>query len=235
MLLFFLTACPAPDAQDVQARPEDTAWAEPADPTARAALQLTFPVAEPDRIVELLYIGVDHDPAVFSGPSAQCTSYLGRNFPWCYDEHDGTDFLLDGGFDTMDAGSATVIASADGVVEDTEDGHYDRCHSQLSGTIDCDGYEQLANYVILTHETGERTLYWHLKNGSVVVTVGQSVRAGDPLGLIGSSGNSSAPHLHFELHDADGEPIDPFAGPYSQEETYWCEQGEAGELPGSCT
>lgn len=204
------------------------------DPTLRAALQLRFPIAEPERMVALLYLGVDHDPAVFSGPSAQCTNYLGMNFPWCYDEHDGTDFLLEDGFDAMDAGSATVVAAADGVVEATEDGHYDRCHSVLEGEIDCDGYEMAANYVIVAHATGERTMYWHLKSGSVAVSAGEDVAAGDVLGLVGSSGYSSAPHLHLEVQDADGNVIDPFAGPYSQPETYWCDQRAPGELPGAC-
>ena len=54
------------------------------------------------------------------------------------------------------------------------------------------------------------------------------------LGIVGSSGNSSMPHLHFGLEDEDGVVIDPFAGPSSQEETWWCEQNPQGELPGLC-
>ena len=137
-----------------------------------------------------------------------------------------------GGFDAMDAGSATIVAAADGVVVETLDGNYDRCHATVEG-IDCDGHPIVGNYVILEHDGGWRTLYWHLKNGSVAVAVGETVRAGDPLGKVGSSGNSSMPHLHFELQDARGAVVDPYAGSHSQPESWWCEQGDAEGLPGS--
>lgn len=229
MLLLLALAC----APEETAETAETADSAALDTTPRAALQLRFPIAEPERINADFYTGVDHDPEVHGESSALCTNYLGRGFPWCYDEHDGSDFLLDGGFEAMDAGSATIVAAADGVVEETEDGHYDRCHATTEG-IDCDGYEMEANYVILRHATGEATWYWHMMNGSVAVEVGQEVKQGDALGLVGSSGVSSMPHLHFELVDAEGEVVDPFAGPYSQEQTWWCAQGEEGELPGLC-
>ncbi len=181
-------------------------------------------------------MGVDHDPEVHEGIyRAICLDYLSRGFPHCYDEHDGSDFILDGGFDAMDAGSATIIAAADGVVLETEDGHYDRCHADLAtADVSCDGYEMVANSVILEHETGHRTLYWHMMNGSVAVQEGQQVTRGTVLGVIGSSGYSSTPHLHFELQDAEGQAIDPFAGELSQPETWWCQQGDGEEPPGSC-
>lgn len=229
-ILLALLACGAPVTA-----PQDTADSgAPVDTTPRAALQLRFPVEEVDLIYSTFYTGVDHDPEVHGDRSAVCVNYLGRGFPWCYDEHDGSDFLLDGGFDVMDAGSATIVAAADGVVVETEDGNYDRCHATAAGSIDCDGYEMAANYVIVAHESGHRTMYWHMMNGSVAVEVGEEVRQGDVLGRVGSSGVSSMPHLHFELVDEAGVVIDPFAGPESQEETWWCAQGEEGELPGGC-
>src|SRR5688572_16798215 len=91
-----------------------------------------FPVADPGAISDL--IGVDHDPVDHEGGlagDATCTDYLGRTFPHCYDQHDGSDFILDGGFAAMDAGSAVVVAAWGGVVVDAEDGHYDRCHADL--------------------------------------------------------------------------------------------------------
>jgi murein DD-endopeptidase MepM/ murein hydrolase activator NlpD len=42
-------------------------------------------------------------------------------------------------------------------------------------------------------------LYAHLKNGSVCVRPGDTVRGGDPLGLVGNSGSSLQPHLHFQV------------------------------------
>lgn len=42
-----------------------------------------------------------------------------------------------------------------------------------------------------------------------MVRVGQMVRTGEVIGVVGTSGNSSGPHLHYEVHDATGQPIDP--------------------------
>ena len=141
--------------------------------------------------------------------------------------------MLQGGFATMDAGSAEIVAAADGVVTETEDGNYDRCHSDIASfDIDCDGYPMRANYVIIEHETGHKTLYWHMKKDSVAVVIGEEVFAGDVLGLVGSSGKSSQPHLHFEVKSPSGEMINPYAGPYSQPETFWCDQQDP--FPGPC-
>lgn len=60
--------------------------------------------------------------------------------------------------------------------------------------------------VIVEHTDALQTLYGHLSE--VLVDVGAEVRAGDAIGLMGSSGRSTAPHLHFEVRRA-GEPIDP--------------------------
>lgn len=205
----------------------------PAEPPTEAALRFAFPLPEPERISSL--VGVDHDPEV--QPTLvgriRCLDYVGRAFPHCYDEHDGSDFILDGGFVAMDAGSMEILAAADGVVVATEDGHYDRCHATLDGT-DCDGHDGIANSVTLEHEGGVRSLYWHMKKGSVAVEVGQEVARGEVLGVIGSSGNSSFPHLHFEVQRADGTALDPYAGPWSQEESWWCDQGTEDGLPGAC-
>ncbi|MCA9491008.1 MAG: M23 family metallopeptidase [Myxococcales bacterium] len=213
----------------------EPAWVlEP--PEAPEVLRFGFPIA--DRWVISRRIGVDHDPA--DGGTglvgdATCVDYLGRSFPYCYDQHDGSDFILDGGFDAMDEGSVAIVAAADGVVVDTEDGHYDRCHTE-DAQVSCDGGPLVANQVTLEHFDGSRTLYWHMMKDSVAVEVGDEVRCGDVLGIVGSSGNSSMPHLHFEVHTPDGDSFDPYAGPYSQEESFWYEQGPAEGLPGSgCT
>jgi murein DD-endopeptidase MepM/ murein hydrolase activator NlpD len=213
--------------------PNDTG--ETGDGVARGALSFGFPLAT-RATMDPPVIGFDHDPEVHEGIyQAYCTDYMGRGFPHCYDEHDGSDFMLDGGFEAMDAGSETIVAAAPGTVLDTDDGHYDRCHADLgSQDVDCDGHPMQANYVILEHEGGWRTLYWHMKTDSVAVQPGQQVERGAALGLVGSSGYSSAPHLHFELQGPDGEAIDPYAGEHSQPETWWCEQGDPDDFPGDC-
>jgi murein DD-endopeptidase MepM/ murein hydrolase activator NlpD len=193
-------------------------------------VQFGFPVEDPALIDQ--FIGVDHDPVVQQGgaSAAICTGYDGRLFPWCYDEHDGSDYILDGAFETMDAGSTGVLAAAAGRVIDVHDGEYDRCH--IEGTeVTCDGNPMIANYDIIEHEPGVVSKNWHLKRDSVAVTVGQEVACGTPLGLIGSSGNSSSPHLHFEV-EVDAVVLDPYAGEFSQPETWWADQRGPEELPG---
>lgn len=55
-------------------------------------------------------------------------------------------------------------------------------------------------YIVLTHANGTQTLYAHLS--SVNVTPGELVRQGDTIGLIGSTGNSTGCHIHFEVRGA---------------------------------
>ncbi len=95
-----------------------------------------------------------------------------------------------------------IFAAADGVVLFTDDGHPDRNES-------CASFD--TNFVILGHPNGQQSWYLHMKRGSVAVSVGQQVVAGEQLGLIGSSGCSFAPHLHFETR-VDGTPREAFAG-----------------------
>jgi hypothetical protein len=57
------------------------------------------------------------------------------------------------------------------------------------------------NHVVVAMGGGRYAFYAHLVPGSVRVKVGQRVRPGDVLGLLGNSGNSNAPHLHFQLMD----------------------------------
>lgn len=230
--MWWLVACMAPDPVPAYLPPPDRGLEADTGPDVpRGPLAFRFPLADRARFEQT--IGVDHDPEVHDGLQGwQCTNYDGRGFPWCYDEHDGSDYLLLGGFDAMDAGSAEIVAAADGVVVGTADGNYDRCHGEVDG-VDCDGHPMEPNYVILEHEGGFRTMYWHMKRDSVAVTVGDTVRCGDTLGLVGSSGYSSMPHLHFELQDADGVTTDPYAGAFSQAETWWVDQGGPEELPGS--
>lgn len=193
-----------------------------------------FPVHPEDRwrIHPALFFGVDHDPA--EGDDIVCTAYDGRSFPFCYDGHAGSDFLLAGGFTAMDDGSARVIAAAGGEVIRVVDGNYDRCHGDLgSFEPDCDGYERASNRVHLRHANGWVTEYLHLMNGSVTVELGDRVACGDVLGRVGSSGRSFAPHLHFEVVDPELGAVDPFSGDVSGPRSLWGEQRTDDDLPGA--
>ena len=55
------------------------------------------------------------------------------------------------------------------------------------------------NYVIIDHQNGEFSFLGHLRQGSLEVAAGDRVEAGDPVGRCGNSGNSSEPHLHYQL------------------------------------
>lgn len=69
------------------------------------------------------------------------------------------------------------------------------------------------NVVIIDHGNGQFGYYAHLKARSVHVKVGAQVKAGDPLGEVGNSGDSAEPHLHFHVmnaanpDEADGIPV----------------------------
>ena len=194
---------------------------------------LRFPIAERTLILDRV-MGVDHDPDEYEGvEQVHCINYAGDGYPYCYDGHDGSDFDLIDGFETMDAGSATVVAGAAGEVIAVEDSHYDRCHLDRETLgVDCDGNPILANEVVLLHPGGITTAYRHLMQGSARVAVGDWVESGTPLGLVGSSGYSTAPHLHLELRGPSDEIIDPYAGPWSQPDSWWCEQLAFDGLPG---
>lgn len=68
------------------------------------------------------------------------------------------------------------------------------------------------NHVMIDHViNGQKvqSLYAHMLSGSITVSVGQTVTVAQVLGQVGSTGNSTGPHLHLEIH-LNGTPIDPF-------------------------
>ncbi|MGY1618316.1 peptidoglycan DD-metalloendopeptidase family protein [Geodermatophilus sp. SYSU D00691] len=65
------------------------------------------------------------------------------------------------------------------------------------------------NAVYIQHENGDVTVYGHMEE--ILVQPGQVVKAGDTIALLGNRGQSTGPHLHFEVHvgGLDGEKVDP--------------------------
>jgi murein DD-endopeptidase MepM/ murein hydrolase activator NlpD len=110
-----------------------------------------------------------------------------------------TDFVLEPSFagyphfhtgiDLAAPAGSPVLAAAAGIVV-----------AVVSGTT---GY---GNYVVIAHAAGLTTLYGHLQ--TALVAGGQTVTQGQPIGLEGSTGNSTGPHCHFEVR-IDGQPVDP--------------------------
>ncbi|WP_245799226.1 M23 family metallopeptidase [Virgibacillus siamensis] len=62
--------------------------------------------------------------------------------------------------------------------------------------------QPLGNHVIIEHENGEYSLLAHFKENSISVKAGDHVERGELLGLCGNSGNSSEPHIHFQVMDS---------------------------------
>ena len=111
-----------------------------------------------------------------------------------------------------------VLAVMEGTVVAASDGAADRERINMTGDLlrltlfgpkVAPPFSALGgNYVIL--KCGDvYPLYAHLKQGSVCVRAGDTVRSGDPLGKVGNSGSSLQPHLHFQVM-SDPEPFPLF-------------------------
>ena len=140
-----------------------------------------------------------------------------------YSGHKGTDFGVNGTINVR-----PVLAAADGTVAYTNDGCYDQNYS--TGSTCGGGY---GNYVKISHaDTGYSTYYAHMANGSITVKKGDKVKCGQLLGKAASSGNSTGPHLHFEVHyNSDSVRDDPYKGSCGGPLTYWKKQNGYKELP----
>lgn len=124
-----------------------------------------------------------------------------------YDGHRGTDICsAPYPFYKMDNNQLEVIAAAPGTIVNKVDGNFDK---------NCAINNSTANYIIVQHVDGSVALYWHMKKNSLTAkTVGQTVVAGEYLGVVGSSGDASGPHLHFEVWSGTTANTlkDPYAG-----------------------
>jgi hypothetical protein len=90
-----------------------------------------------------------------------------------------------------------ILAPADGIVTDVITGVRDN----VPGVVN--NFADIGNMVMLRHADGEVSVFAHLKFGSTRVAVGQHVTLGQVIGLIGNSGNSDEPHLHYQLQDTE--------------------------------
>ncbi len=117
--------------------------------------------------------------------SKRITSYFGMRMHPIYNYprmHNGIDIGAAGGTNIYAAESGTVIIS----------------EFQVGG-----GY---GNYVVIDHGNGMSTLYAHASK--LIAKVGQKVNRGDVIALVGTTGNSTGNHLHFEVRK-NGNPVDP--------------------------
>jgi hypothetical protein len=99
---------------------------------------------------------------------------------------------------------AEVLAVADGTVAFVRDGLPEDTPNEPPTTVH-QPLDYGGNEVVLELEPGVYAFYAHLQPGSIRVQIGETVTTGQVLGLLGNTGNSTAPHLHFQL--ADGPDI----------------------------
>jgi hypothetical protein len=98
---------------------------------------------------------------------------------------------------------AEVLAVADGVVRDARDGEPNRPPMGPQHTLtDLTERTLMGNFVVLEVAPGVFAHYAHLQPGSLAVKAGDRVRRGAVLGHLGQSGQSSLPHLHFQVSNA---------------------------------
>jgi hypothetical protein len=121
------------------------------------------------------------------------------------DGHNGVDIRL---LDMIQlARGLNVLAAADGRVARLRDGVVDI--SARDPAAPKVANQECGNGVVLDHGDGWETQYCHMARGSVRVKAGDMVKAGDPLGRVGLSGQTEYPHLHLTVRHA-GKVIDPF-------------------------
>jgi murein DD-endopeptidase len=97
--------------------------------------------------------------------------------------------------------SSEALAVAGGVVTETQDGIPENVPGPTSRAVPITLQTIGGNHVILDLGNGAFAFYAHLQPGSLRVHTGDRVTTGDVLGLVGNSGNSTEPHLHFDLCD----------------------------------
>lgn len=143
---------------------------------------ITRPVSEIKTVGGMSYYGAivigTTSAKGFLWPAPSC-NYISSSYGYRSSGfHDGVDLCrADGG-----AVGTSVVASRDGWVE----------YAGWNTT----GY---GNMVLINHGDGYKTRYGHMLSGSICVSVGDYVYAGQQLGRVGSTGNSTGPHLHFEV------------------------------------
>lgn len=109
----------------------------------------------------------------------------------CYKGHTGQDFPAPLG--------TPIYAAGDGVIKKVE---------TPSTNPKLGPKKSYGSYIQIDHGKGMSTLYAHMRPGDIQVLVGEKVKKGQQIALVGSYGNSSGPHLHFEIRK-NNKPQDP--------------------------
>jgi hypothetical protein len=108
---------------------------------------------------------------------------------------------------------AEVLAVADGRISDLREDLPDNAGSNEASSRNITLDNVVGNYLILDLGHERFALYAHLQPGSLRVKLGDRVKAGQVLARLGNSGNSDAPHLHFQVMDTNS-PLGAEGLPY---------------------
>lgn len=140
--------------------------------------------------------------------------------------HGAIDIANNGG----EQGVVNIIAAKDGVVVYPTEGAPTDCPAGGLGSGCGGGY---GNYVIIEHSDGNFTLYGHMYAGSITVKAGESVKQGQVIGKMGTSGDSSGTHLHFEFRlgeNTSAAKVDPLDYVSQEDPRPVSVSGDVGEL-----
>lgn len=152
------------------------------------------------------------DDLVDLDPTSGIRDYSCHGFT--FDGHGGHDVVLRSLSEQYIG--VPVFAVRGGAVASAHDGSPD-VHSMGSPITP-------GNYLVIDHGDGTSGWYFNLRMGSVAFAVGQSVVAGQQVGLAGSSGNTEWPQLHFEVTDVLGNAVEPYSGACNPTASGWAHQ-----------
>jgi murein DD-endopeptidase len=122
---------------------------------------------------------------------------------------------------------AEALAVSDGVVTETLDGVPLNVPGEHSRAVPITLENIGGNHIVLDIGNGHYAFYAHLQPGSLRVKLGDRVRRGQVIGLVGNTGNSTEPHLHFHISNATA-PLGAEGLPYAL--TSFELQGQASEI-----
>jgi murein DD-endopeptidase MepM/ murein hydrolase activator NlpD len=197
----------------------------PSGTEARAhSVELEWPVRESVAFaqpsVQAISNFLDQDPMEERLEDWNCGGAAART----YDGHLGLDiFLAPFSWYQMEQDSGIVVAAAPGILRD-------KVNDQPERSCSIEEPEGNANLVVIEQDDGSLALYAHMRTGSVTAKpIGARIAAGEYLGVIGSSGNSTGPHLHFEVgfwENREWVAQDPYQGLCNDinPDSWWREQ-----------
>ncbi|WP_376740877.1 murein hydrolase activator EnvC family protein [Listeria booriae] len=175
-----------------RAAKEAAAKAATAKASSKIMTRTESPAEQPSETVSIPSISSGSSTGMFIKPAAGIltSGFSDRTNPVTgqHESHKGQDIAAGGSVPIYAAAGGTVVFSGFGA----------------PGS----GYGGYGYVVEIDHGNGYQTLYGHMRAGSLQVVAGQSVAQGQGIGIMGSTGQSTGQHLHFEIHK-NGVPVDP--------------------------